>query len=101
VNAPSAHDQRSGQALAARPGRPYHGVMSVAEKILLEALALPPDARTAVVAELIESLDSTDAVDTEWLVELRRRATAVQSGTSIGTPADVVHTRIRDKLAQG
>ena len=60
----------------------YHPVMSAAEKILLEALALPRDVRKAVVAELIDSLDEDDAIDTEWQEEIRRRLAAVRSGRS-------------------
>ena len=78
----------------------YHPVMSAAEKIRLEALALPRDVRKAVVAELIDSLDEDDAIDTEWQEEIRRRLAAVRSGRSMGVTADLVHERIRQTLVR-
>jgi putative addiction module component (TIGR02574 family) len=53
-----------------------------ASELLEEALRLPPKARAALVASLIESLDGTSDEDAEvaWQAEIDRRARALDEG---------------------
>lgn len=53
-------------------------------EILKEALRLPPDARAAIAASLLDSLD--DAVDEDaeaaWEVEIERRVRELDAGNA-------------------
>jgi len=53
-----------------------------ASELLEKALRLPPKARAALVASLIESLDGTSDEDAEvaWQAEIDRRARALDEG---------------------
>ena len=64
-------------------GSPYNFSMSrEASELLEKALRLPPKARAALVASLIESLDGTSDEDAEvaWQAEIDRRARALDEG---------------------
>lgn len=54
-----------------------------ADKILEDALDLPPEARAAVAGRLIESLDGEIDEDAEaaWSAEISRRLTQLDSGS--------------------
>lgn len=54
-----------------------------AEKVVSEALELPPPARAFVAEKLIESLDVPEIprLSAKWKAELRRRCAEVDRGT--------------------
>ena len=58
--------------------------MGDAENVLAAALRLPAEARAAVAAELIQSLDepeqAADDVEAAWAEELQQRLTDVDAG---------------------
>ena len=62
-----------------------------------EALRLPPEARAALAAELIESLDggeTDDEVEAAWAREIRRRLAEIDAGRSNATPWEEARRRI-------
>jgi putative addiction module component (TIGR02574 family) len=64
-------------------GSPYNISMTRdATELLEKALRLPPKARAALIASLIESLDGTSDEDAEvaWQAEIDRRARALDEG---------------------
>ena len=64
-------------------GRPYTIAMTrEATELLEKALRLPPKARAALIARLIESLDGTSDDDAEaaWQAEIDRRARQLDEG---------------------
>lgn len=76
-----------------------------AEALLREALALPPDDRADVAAELLASLDepSTEdaaAVEAAWAREIERRARRVISGESDGESWERVRERVVRQLTE-
>jgi hypothetical protein len=76
-----------------------------AKALLREALALPPEDRADVAAELLASLDSTDLEDAEavqaaWAREIEERAHRVLSGESAGEPWGEVRERIARRLKE-
>lgn len=59
------------------------------------ALALPPEERAALAAELLESLDSEDEGAAEaWEVEIARRLTEIERGEVKLIPAAEVLGRL-------
>jgi putative addiction module component (TIGR02574 family) len=73
-----------------------------AQALLREALALPPDERADVAAELLASLDNPemDAGDIEaaWATEIEKRARRVLAGESAGIPWEDVRRRAEAEL---
>ncbi len=74
-----------------------------AQELLREALALPPEERADVAAELLASLDEAepaDAADVEaaWAAEIERRARRVLAGESAGIPWEEVRRRAESAL---
>jgi len=67
----------------------------IADHLLAEALQLPPSARAALAASLIESLDTTVDTDAEaqWAIEIRRRIAALDAGAQT-TPWSEARNRI-------
>ncbi len=70
-----------------------------AQTLLREALTLSPEERADVAAELLASLDDSDAEDpaavqAAWAAEIERRAQRVLSGESTGEPWEDVRNRI-------
>ncbi len=70
-----------------------------AQTLLREALKLSPEERADVAAELLASLDDSDAEDpaavqAAWAAEIERRAQRVLSGESAGEPWEDVRNRI-------
>jgi len=70
-----------------------------AQTLLREALKLSPEERADVAAELLASLDDSDAEDpaavpAAWAAEIERRAQRVLSGESAGEPWEDVRHRI-------
>ena len=64
-------------------GSPYNISMTrEATELLEKALRLPPKARAALIASLIDSLDGTSDEDAEvaWQAEIDRRARALDEG---------------------
>lgn len=50
------------------------------QAILDRALSLPKRERVELVGELLESLDSSEEVETAWTAEIRRRLADVRAG---------------------
>ena len=75
---------------------------SRAQELLREALALHPEDRADVAAELLASLDEADAdltdVEAAWAAEIERRARRVLTGESGGIPWEDVRRRADNEL---
>lgn len=76
-----------------------------AQALLREALALGPDERADVAAELLASLDEPPAEDpaavrSAWAKEIERRARRVLAGESAGEPWEDVRDRIVRRLTK-
>jgi putative addiction module component (TIGR02574 family) len=66
-------------------------------ELIREALRLPPKARAALAAELIESLDAGSAdedAESAWTKEIRRRVGEIESGAVKTIPWTEVRRRI-------
>lgn len=71
-------------------------------ELLRDALALPPDARFALIDSLIESLDATvdeDATDA-WKREIELRLKQIDVGSVDLISWSVARRRLRDRLEQ-
>jgi putative addiction module component (TIGR02574 family) len=72
--------------------------MSDIEAVLAAALRLPAEARAAVAAELIQSLDepedSAEEVEAAWADEIRRRLDDVDAGVVTPIPWPEARRRI-------
>lgn len=66
------------------------------QKVLEEALALPPEERADLAATLIDSLDEREdeAVEEAWAREIQRRMREVESGTVKTIPWSEARKRI-------
>ena len=71
------------------------------EKVVLEALELPPSLRAFVAEKLIESLDASEVpgLSAKWKKELRRRCTEVDRGAVTLHAADAVFKKAYASLA--
>ena len=84
----------------------YNGhVTSRAQELLREALSLPTPERADIAAELLASLDDTEAqdpaqVEAAWAREIERRARRVMSGESAGEPWEDVRARVVRRLTE-
>jgi putative addiction module component (TIGR02574 family) len=67
-----------------------------ADKLLEEALRLPPEARAAIAGSLIESLDEIVDPDAEqaWIVEIEKRIRELDSGQAKAIPWSEARRRI-------
>ena len=79
-------------------------MISRAQELLRDALALPADERADVAAELLASLDEPaptegTAVQGMWGREIERRARRVMAGESAGEPWDDVRRRVVRRIA--
>ena len=74
---------------------------STAEKVVLEALELPPALRAFVAEKLIESLDVAEApkLSVKWREEVRRRCAQVDRGAVKLRTAAAVFTKAYASLA--
>ena len=72
--------------------------MSDVENVLVAALRLPAEARAAVAAELIESLDdpgqADEDVEAAWSEEIRQRLADVDAGVVTPIPWPEARRRI-------
>ena len=72
--------------------------MTDVEDVLVAALRLPVEARAAVAAELIASLDGVDEVEEDveaaWAEEIRRRLADVDAGVVTPIPWPEARRRI-------
>jgi len=66
-----------------------------AEKVVLEAMGLPPALRAFVAEKLIESLDAADMppLSAKWTAEIRRRCAEVDRGVAKLRDADAVFAK--------
>jgi putative addiction module component (TIGR02574 family) len=73
-----------------------------ADTILGTALALPPDERAWLAAELIASLNEGEDSDVEaaWAAEIERRIAEVESGEAETVSWEEARTRIRATLTK-
>ena len=69
------------------------------KKILDEAMQLEPAARALVAETLLESLDLGDdvAVSKEWLEEIQRRCSEIDSGKTTLVDGALVINELREK----
>lgn len=74
---------------------------STAEKIMTDAMKLPPELRAFVAEKLIESLDIADApaLPEKWKKEIRRRCVEIDRGAVKLRAAGAVFARAYAKLA--
>jgi Putative addiction module component len=71
-------------------------MMSAAEDLYRQALALPEDERRDLAAKLVASLTAEDPLDTPaFVAELDRRDAAIASGESTLVPSADVHAAMR------
>ncbi len=64
-----------------------------ADKLLREAMRLPPEARAKLAGQLISSLDEAapdSDRDVAWAAEIRRRIHAYNAGELAAIPADML-----------
>ena len=69
------------------------------KKILDEAMQLEPTARALIAESLLESLDLGDdvAVSKEWLEEIQRRCSEIDSGKTTLVDGALVINELREK----
>nr|VFJ70876.1 MAG: putative addiction module component, TIGR02574 family [Candidatus Kentron sp. FW] len=73
---------------------------AIAEKILTDALALPPVDRAELIERLFRGFDSPDhhgdsPIDSAWKLEVESRIDAYYRGEIDASPADEVVARIK------
>ena len=73
-----------------------------AAEVLRDALALPPEARAALVDSLIESLDRVidEGAEEAWLEEIYRRLQQIDSGAVQLIPWEDARRRLRTRLGR-
>lgn len=71
---------RRGDWLLKPVGRTIQVMSEKVEHLLEEARKLPERERAQLVADLLETLDSTLAVEAAWTAELKRRLEEIRSG---------------------
>lgn len=74
-----------------------------AQKVLEEALSLPPAERADVAATLLESLDEQEdqGVEEAWAEEIEQRIRDVESGAVKTIPWSEARRRLRERLDAG
>ena len=74
-----------------------------AQKVLEEALTLPPEERADVAATLLESLDEQEdeGVEEAWAQEIEHRIRDVESGAVKTIPWSEARRRLRERLDAG
>lgn len=74
-----------------------------AQKVLEEALTLPPEERADVAATLLESLDEQEdaGVEEAWAQEIEQRIRDVESGAVKTIPWSEARRRLRERLDAG
>jgi len=74
---------------------------TTAEKVITEAMGLPPTLRAFVAEKLIESLDAPDSppLSAKWRKEVRRRCAEVDRGSVKLRDADAVFAKAYAFLA--
>jgi putative addiction module component (TIGR02574 family) len=70
------------------------------EKVILEALSLPPDTRALLADRLLTSLESPqrEEIDKLWAEEAERRIRQIETGEVKPIPGEEVFKEIRDSL---
>jgi hypothetical protein len=69
------------------------------KQIIDEAILLPVEERTQVVDSLLRSLNSPESkIDTEWILEARKRLNEMRSGTAGLIPGKLVFEKILKKF---
>ena len=76
---------------------------SKAQKVLQEALTLPPAERADVAATLLDSLDEQEdeGVEQAWAQEIERRIREVESGAVKMIPWSEARCRLRARMDAG
>ncbi len=77
-------------------------MIALNEKLLTEALALPPDARALLADRLLNSLDPPlrEDVDRLWAIEAERRVQEIQDGEVEPIPGEEVFVSRAGSLTQ-
>jgi putative addiction module component (TIGR02574 family) len=67
-----------------------------AAEVLKDALALPPEARAALIGSLVDGLDTDVDEDAEeaWREEVRRRLEEIDNGAALLVPWDEARRRL-------
>ena len=70
------------------------------EKVISEAMSLPPDARALLADRLLNSLDLTERkeIDRLWAEEAERRIQQIRTGEVEPIPGEEVFKEIRKSL---
>jgi len=87
-------------AESARSRAAYNnGMARDAAEVLRDALALPPEARAALVGSLLDSLDVEidEAAEHAWQTEIRRRLAQLDSGAVQTIPWAEVRSRLHER----
>ena len=79
--------------------------MTRAQRVLEEALELPPQERADVAAELLASLSDEPAndpseVEEAWALEIERRARRALPRQSAGIPSEGVRRNLHDRMPE-
>ncbi|MCP5050096.1 MAG: addiction module protein [bacterium] len=71
------------------------------EKVISEALSLPPETRALLADKLLNSLDSSNRQDLDklWAVEAERRVQQIKNGEVEAIPGEKVFRDIRKSLS--
>jgi hypothetical protein len=74
---------------------------TTAEKVMTEAMGLPPTLRAFVAEKLIESLDAPDSppLSAKWRKEVRRRCAEMDRGSVKLRDADAVFSKAHASIA--
>ena len=74
--------------------------MTTTDDILAAALRLPPQDRTKLAEQLLDSVEPLDQadIDAAWVVEVRRRMKEVEGGAVRLIPADEVFRAIDERF---
>jgi putative addiction module component (TIGR02574 family) len=75
-------------------------MIRVAEQVMSEVLALPPDQRAILADRLLESLDSPqrEEIDRLWAEEAERRVQEIKTGKVKPIPGEEVFQNLRKKV---
>jgi putative addiction module component (TIGR02574 family) len=74
-------------------------MIATIDSLFSDALSLPDDSRLQLVERLVSSIQSEPALDTEQVLEVRRRIEEVRAGQVKTIPGEEVFLEVRQSLA--
>jgi len=74
-------------------------MITTIDSLFSDALSLPDDSRLQLVERLVSSIQSDPALDTEQVLEVRRRIEEVRSGQVKTIPGEEVFLEVSQSLA--